>query len=283
MPFPSVADLITLTSFHVSSESTRLALQASATVVDPAPPGFSMVVPDIPFIVSLPSISSPPSSVAVASVASAPFTLTHPNITLNISGHALPIVPESATVLSTFLTRYLSGASNPIIISTPLISGLSIDTLFPGPNPRPQILQNVTIRNMKVKPGTPFLASGTVYARVVLPKGINIDLNVSRLLPDVLIFDGEVPDSAPGTVPPPTPLPDPLPDGAFGHIRPDEWLSASCEAVTPREGDGATFAVAANIDNVPLEVLPGREKEFSDFVSKVRFTILLLMMADLYT
>ena len=126
---------------------------------------------------------------------------------------------------------------------------------------------------MKVKPGTPFLASGTVAARVVLPKGIDIDLNVSRLLPDVLIFDGEVPDSDPGTVPPPTPLPDPLPEHAFGHIRPDEWLPASCKTEIPGEGEGSVFAVTANIVDVPLEVLPGREKEFSDFVSKVRYAI----------
>jgi len=125
---------------------------------------------------------------------------------------------------------------------------------------------------MKVKPGTPFLASGTVTARVVLPKGINIDLNVSRLLPDVLIFDGEVPVSDPGTVAPPTPLPNPLPERAFGHIRPDEWLPASCKTDTPGEGEGAVFAVAANIVDVPLEVLPGREKEFGDFVSKVVFS-----------
>jgi hypothetical protein len=229
-----------------------------------------MTTPIIPFIVSLPSVSNPLSSVPVASISTAPFALSHPNITLDIFGHALRLGSESAEALSSFLTRYLSGKSNPILISSPLVSSLSIDTLFPAPNPRPQVLKNVTIRNMKVKPGTPFLASGTVSARVVLPKGINIDLNVSRLFPDVLIFDGDVPDSEPGTAPPPTPLPDPLPAHAFGHIRPDEWLPASCTADVPRDGEGAVFAVAANIVDVPLEVLPGRQKEFSDFVSKVR-------------
>jgi hypothetical protein len=228
-----------------------------------------MTTPVIPFVVSLPSVLNPLLTVPVASVSTAPFALTHPNITLEISGHALPVVPESAVALSTFLTRYLSGESNPILISSPLVSGLSVDTLFPAPNPRPQVLHNVTIRNMKIKPGSPFLASGTVSGRVVLPRGINIDLNVSRLLPDVLIYDGEVTDSDPGTVPPPTPLPDPLPARAFGHLRPDDWLPASCEAVVPGEGEGAAFAVEANIVNVPLEVLPGRQKEFSDFVSKV--------------
>jgi hypothetical protein len=136
----------------------------------------------IPFVVSLPSVSNPLSSIPVASISTAPFSFTHPNITVDVSGHALPLIPESVVALSPFLTRYLSGKSNPILISFPLVSGLSIDTLFPAPDPRPLVLQNVMIRNMKVKPGTPFLASGTVAARVVLPKGINIDLNVSRLL-----------------------------------------------------------------------------------------------------
>jgi hypothetical protein len=38
-----------------------------------------------------------------------------------------------------------------------------------------------------------FLASGIVEGRIVLPKGMEIGLDVSRILPDVLIFDGEVP------------------------------------------------------------------------------------------
>jgi hypothetical protein len=269
MPFPSIADLVTLTSFDIFSEIDRLTLQASATIIDPAPTEFDMTTPFIPFVVSLPSTTDPMSSVPVASISTAPFTLTHPNITLDIFGHALPLATESVGTLSSFLTRYLSGKSNPIFISSPLVPGLSIDTLFPAPTPRPQVLRGVTIRNMKIKPGTPFLASGTVSARVVLPKGINVNLNVSRLLPDVLIYDGEAPDSDPATVPPPAPLPDPLPPRAFGHIRPDDWLLASCIPDVPEDGHGSAFNVTANIVDVPLQVLPGRQKEFSDFVSKV--------------
>jgi hypothetical protein len=40
----------------------------------------------------------------------------------------------------------------------------------------------------------------------------------------------------------------------------------------PEEGNGAVFNVTANFVDVPLEVLPGRQKEFSDFVSKVYIT-----------
>jgi hypothetical protein len=75
-----------------------------------------------------------------------------------------------------------------------------------------------------------FVASGTVAARVVLPRGMRLALAVRRILPDVLVFNGSVLD-APGyanasvrgdeDVPPAPPLLDPLPEGAFAHIRPD--------------------------------------------------------------
>jgi hypothetical protein len=109
-------------------------------------------------------------------------------------------------------------------------------------------LRNVTIKDMKIKPtGSAFLASGIVQARAVLPKGINIGLDVFRVLPDVLIFDGEVPSSLEveqhpykdyrGSVrPPEMPLPDPLPKNAFGHIRPEDWLPSQSVPIEPPEG-----------------------------------------------
>ncbi|RDB17180.1 hypothetical protein Hypma_001825 [Hypsizygus marmoreus] len=269
-PIPSVEDLITLTSFSVSSEPANLALRASATVINPAPPTFNLKTPSIPFIVSLISSNSSIKPIPVASVSTAPFTLTQPNITLNISGSVLPLAAETAPILSTFLARYLSKQPNPILITCPLFLGLAFETSFPSPDPPPRILRNVTIRNMKIKPGNTFLASGTVFARVVLPKGINVDLNVSRVLPDVLVFDGEVPDST-YLLPPQLPLPDPLPERAFGHIRPEDWLDSVSVRDRSEEGEGAAYAVSAKIVDVPLEVLPGRQKEFSNFVSKVIF------------
>ncbi|KAK1232906.1 hypothetical protein PQX77_003919 [Marasmius sp. AFHP31] len=274
-PFPSVADLITLSTFNLSTSSDHLHIEAVATVVDPAPSNIDLTVPSLPFMVSLPSgvVDLAP----VASVNTEPFSLTHPNITLDIAGRVLPLQTESLPVLSTFISRYLSGLANPITISTPIIPDLSADAEFPPPVKKPRILRDVTIRDMKIKPGNTFLASGTVFARVVLPKGMNIDLDVKRVLPDVLVFDGEVPDSIhlkPSIFenpPPKRPLPDPLPEKAFGHIRPDDWLVSSCEAVDPEAGEGAEFTVTAKIVDVPLEVLPGRHSEFSEFVSKVIF------------
>lgn len=148
---------------------------------------------------------------------------------------------------------------------------MTVDAEFPAPNPRPSILRNVTIHDMRIKAyGTTFLASGTVNARVVLPKGMNLDLDIFHVLPDVLVFDGEVPNEDDVKAAPPSPeLPDPLPEKAFGHIRPEDWLDSVSESV-PSEGDvGSSFSVVANIVEVPLKVLPGRQREFSNFVSKV--------------
>ncbi|KAJ7111482.1 hypothetical protein C8R44DRAFT_883276 [Mycena epipterygia] len=273
-PVPSLSELITLQSFNVYSASGSLDLAARATLPDPAPTTFNLTSPSLPFIIALPSADD---AVPVASVSTAPFTLTHPNITLEISGTVLPMAASASSILSAFLTRYLSGLPNPILISTPLIPDLTVDMDFPAPNPRPHILRNVTIHDMVIKPrGSVFTASGTVYARIVLPQGMDVALHVGRVLPDVLVFDGEVPESA---IYAPTPddggdtpsLPDPLPEHAFGHIRPEDWLTSLSGPVPSEDGEGSAFAVTAKIVDVPLQVLPGRQKEFSNFVSKVIF------------
>jgi len=161
----------------------------------------------------------------------------------------------------------------------------------------------VTIKDMKIRPsGTTFLASGIVYAKVVLPKGMDVGVNVSRVFPDVLVFDGEAPpvprpqqdmgmeknkDKKKHSPPEMPSLPDPLPEHAFGHLRPDDWLpstSVRLETVGRSEdgGDddkdpdgerttGAVYAVSAKVVDVPLQVLPGRQREFSNFVGKVIF------------
>ncbi|KAF9023834.1 hypothetical protein BDZ89DRAFT_1069634, partial [Hymenopellis radicata] len=273
VPFPPIADLITLETFSVSTVEDQLALYARATLVDPAPLSFNFTAPPLPFSVSLPP------DVPIAAVTTAPFTTTHPNITIDITGSALPLPSSSSHLLSSFLSRYLSALPNAIILSTPLISNLDIEAEFPAPHPRPRVLRNVTIYDMKIKPGNVFLASGVVFARVVLPRGMNISLDVTHVLPDVLVFDGQAPDTYwPRLLadPPPTPpLPDPLPERAFAHIRPDDWLESRCASIPLEPGEevdgGAAYAVTARIEDVPLEVLPGRQTEFSNFVSKVVF------------
>lgn len=278
---PNFSDLVTLESFDITSEDDTIRISANATAINPVPLDLEFVSPPLPFIIALPSPDS--SSVPVASVHSHPFALTHPNISFTVDGTVVPLANNASGALSVFVSEYISGRDADIQITTPLLPNLIVNTTFPAPRPKPEILQNVSITDMHIKPvGTMMVASGTVHALVVLPRGIHVGVNASRVFPDVLVFDGAVP--SPGTNdsdtdstggkhsdPPPTqPLPDPLPAHAFAHIIPEDWLPAECVSVEGQEGSGSTVAVTAHIVDVPLEVLPGREREFSNFVSKVR-------------
>ena len=283
-PLPSFSDLVTLESFQIVSASDTIHLTANASALNPVPLNLKFEAPPLPFIISLPTPDAP--SVPVASVHSHPFTLTHPNISFTVSGTVVPLRRNSTPAISAFVSEYISGRDADIQITTPLVPALTINTTFPAPHPRPDILRNVTITDMKIKPvGSSMVASGVVHALVVLPHGINVGVNASRVFPDVLVFDGVVPgpstnetesSGADRNPPPKRPLPDPLPPRAFAHIVPDDWLPAECEAVEGPEGSGSTVAVSAQIVDVPLEVLPGREREFSNFVSKVRASLVCL-------
>ncbi|KAH8077487.1 hypothetical protein BXZ70DRAFT_962531 [Cristinia sonorae] len=348
-PLPPLDQVpVTLLSFLIQSTPTNLILSGNATIENPVPPHLNVraTLPTLPFLVSLPANDS---SVPVANVTTAPMTLSYPNITMSISGTVLPIRSTGQAALSRFLSVYLQAEPNPILISSPFLPDLQFPALFPAPIPKPQVLRNVTIRNMFLKyhpDGNTMLASGTVYGRAVLPKGIQVGLDVKRLFPDVLVFDGEVPSeeeeeeeeeeedsgeqgiphlphvphprlphisdlpripipslplptvipSLPSILPkphvplpvfpigrkhrpsrahspPPKPsLPDPLPPRAFAHIRPEDWLPTICTPVAGDGKEGTTVEVEAKIVDVPLEVLPGRDKEFRSFVGKVIFS-----------
>lgn len=240
-------------------------------MIDPVPPGIEMTVPALPFVVSLPT-GNPDTLIPIAFAETQPFSLTHPNVTFFILGKVLPLPSTAIEALSSFASRYLSLQRNPISISSPLLPSLVLNTEFPSPATKPDVLRNVTIRNMKVKPyGSELLASGEVFGLVVLPKGLNFQMGVKRIMPDILVFDGDVDDSLPyldvwGNIP--SHLPQPLPPRAFGHIRPDDWLNAT-SVYNGTDKEGSIFLVSASIVDVPIQVLPGREKEFSSFVSKV--------------
>ncbi|KAF9075361.1 hypothetical protein BDP27DRAFT_1315942 [Rhodocollybia butyracea] len=127
-PIPSFEDIVTLRSFQFLNDAQKLTIQAIATVIDPAPSTFSFTAPPLLFIISLVSNSS---VTPIASIETDPFDLTHPNITLSMSGHVLSLSSDAFPALSTF-------------------------TIFPAPSPKPKILRNVTIHDMKVKPGNTF-------------------------------------------------------------------------------------------------------------------------------
>lgn len=261
----------------MTSSKSSLSIAGKATAVNPIPPNIHYSVPSLPFIVSLPT-NITGEVIPLASVNSAPLTLTYPNVSLSLTGVVLPLSPSASPYFSTFLGSYVSAISPQILISTPIFPNITFSTVFPAPIPKPEILRNVTIKDMRIRPTTngSMLASGIVQAVVVLPKGIHVGLEVGRVYPDVLVFDGEVPEYGDEGIelgtshPPPThPLPDPLPERAFAHIKPDHWLVADSVPVRGNINEGSAVRVSAKIVDVPLEVLPGREHEFRSFVRKV--------------
>ena len=258
-----------------------------------------------------PQESTTDSLVPLASVTAEPFTLTHPNITFSLHGNVLPIPQSAAPALSSLISDYLSGIDHLILITSPfeLFADYTAHTKFPAPHPRPQVLRNVTIEGMKIHAsGTTILADGIVHGRIALPEGMDVTLFINRILPDALIFDGPLPTASPPAhllptttrtevtkksmtnsdhdspnsidddddeVPPAPPLPSPLPPRAFARVRPSTWLSALSAPTAPRrdwnERGRTTLRVSAWFADVPLEVLPGREREFRSFVTKVIF------------
>ena len=249
------------------------------------------MVPSLPFVISVPPHSDDTLANYTTPIVHAetdPLILTHPNATVHIHGHVTALTHDSFPLLSTFVTSYLNGESPRISLSTPLLPNITVGTVFPAPNPQPQVLQNVTIKDMKIRPLSSgmMLASGTVFANIVLPKGMDMSLQVDAVYPQLLVYDGPVPDSesfrargrlgrsGDDDLPDPIPLPDPLPANAFAHIRPAQWFESISVPLGHQDGEGSVFAVSAKIVDIPLEVLPGRQREFSNFVGKVRYILI---------
>jgi hypothetical protein len=109
-------------------------------------------------------------------------------------------------------------------------------------------------------------ASGTVIAEVDLPVGMQtVSVDIVEISPDVLIYDGAVDEDEKYPDDPEDP-----PARAFGHIHPEEWLDSTTELSTDPEHP-YRLIVRAPLQDVPLDVLPGRDKVLSDFVGKVVF------------
>lgn len=285
---PDSSRFVSLDSFLIKSAYDTLTISANATLTNPIETALNATVPSLPFVVYLPPNGTAP-PVPLAHVQSPSFALLHGTTTISLTGAVLPLPRNASHSLSQFLGAYVSARDADILLETTLLPGVHIPTKFPAPRPAPQILRDVEVKDMKVKPaGQGMVASGTVLARVVLPPGIEVGIDVLQVFPDVLVYDGEVPetlvppvpnpklrvlnfplDDGDRDVPPQPPLPDPLPEHAFAHIRPEAWLPALSEPGERGPGEGTVVNVSANIVDVPLEVLPGREREFSNFVSKV--------------
>ncbi|KAF8311608.1 hypothetical protein DL93DRAFT_1402404 [Clavulina sp. PMI_390] len=170
---------------------------------------------------------------------------------------------------------------------------------LPAPAKKPKILRGLTVRNMKLgasEDGEELTASGTLFASFGLPaelSGLTPRLDIRRVWPDALVYDGLPPpqlrsgsaekasvEVMVGRRPAP-PLPKPLPAGAFARIRPTDWLNATtldtiehqveaeAEYVDVDQDGVLVRWVKAELDNAPLDVLPGRDKEFQAFVRKL--------------
>lgn len=215
--------------------------------------------------------------------------------------------PDSG--LSQFLQNYLHGLDNPILIkglstlpsfakselSPPkwLLSTLpsvSVPLSFPGPNPKPKIIQSVTIEHMRLSENRgKMLASGVVIAEISLPAGMeSVDVDINAVRPDIMIFDGPPPDDddndddsqvnrariqnrdggvrdrgGEGEG-------EEYPERAFGHIKPDSFLHSTSERyINPEHPDWIT--VKAPMEDIPVEILHGRDGVMRAFVSKVVF------------
>lgn len=341
----------------------NLTILALATIPNPVP-STHVSIPQLPFLVSLLHPPLEPLPIAKGFV-SPTLTPAHINLPINGSIVAVTLCPSNSQILSDFLSSFLSGIAPSILISSPLMPSLTLQTTFPPPNPPPKVLRDVEIKNMvmHIAPdGKTMLASGQVWARLVLPRGVNVPVNATHVWPDLLVYDGEVeppvPDPTPTAgvseleLPPwiphpdpglpklphptklpgihlphilpipsfpfpwhgggggqgrgrdpddPAPLPDPLPDRAFARIRPDEWLIAKTlpndseedPADIEEEGwiivdyedgeeEGWSAVVTADIHNVPLQILPGRDGQFRSFLSKVNALSFYLKACIIY-
>ncbi|KAL5514604.1 hypothetical protein ACEPAG_1920 [Sanghuangporus baumii] len=295
-PFPGLSDLVTLESFNISSTNHSVSINATASLIDPLPTSLHMRVPSVPFSVSLSNANNSNETATVTTGQTEPFSLTHPNITLRLIGVVPPLPRSSSPLLSSFLSSYLAGHDVPIVVGTPLLPSLKIPTFFPAPHPKPRIIRDVHIKDMRISfRGESVLASGTINAKVELPSGVNVMVDVRKIWPDVLIFDGKVPseeeftpsraiagntqsyrvdddddDDDDGATIPKDPLPSPLPKRAFARIRSDDWLPAHSSPIP--DSNNSAYDVTAQVVDVPLEVLPGRDNLLRSFISKVLFS-----------
>ncbi|KLT41646.1 hypothetical protein CC85DRAFT_286302 [Cutaneotrichosporon oleaginosum] len=265
-------DLSKLVTLHNYTFTNRDGLRIIALAALPNP-GVADIPFPLPFAIEY-------EGARMAEVVANTASVSKERIELSLEGDIM--ATSSSDALGKFLRRFLHGQDSPITVrglhdmprrykgpSPPqfvlqTLPSLSLNLKFPAPHPAPQIVRSVTVEGMKLGGGDAIEASGTVVALVQLPDGLEgVDLNVSAIQPDVLIYDGPaISDDRPDPRNPP--------QGAFARIHPSHFLHST----TVRSDDPATpdaLVVRAPFENVPLDVLEGRESIFRAFVSKVIF------------
>ncbi|EUC61551.1 transmembrane protein, putative [Rhizoctonia solani AG-3 Rhs1AP] len=299
-PTPDLASLVYLQSYRVLPPPPTLRLVGTATLPNPLPSILQGAIAlSLPFVVSLPPIDSK-NPLPIARVETAPLGLTTPNISLAISGHVLPLPSSSSSIapVSRFASDFLAARPSPVLITTDflrdlgILGELTVKAEFPASAERPDLLRDVQISNMRiVLRGEQIFASAFVRAHIVPPTSLlDIHINATRVWPDLLVYDGPAPQLWPfnnpnsraysgveydeqWTEPDPMPLPRPLPRNAFARIRPDSWIIAHTQVSDDQHDDneGQGVWVHAQVSDVPLDVLPGRDGELRAFIRKVLF------------
>jgi hypothetical protein len=285
----NLSTLVHLDRYDLLSLPTGLAIIANASM----PNLFSnltrkAVTTKVPF--SLPFSVALSDGSVMAEVITAPIYIDKSDkISLGLSGEITADLDDTGddSPLSTFLQKYLNGEDYPIkvkgltaipsfippsSIDAPpnwllhSMQAIQADLIFPGPKPKPNILKSVTIERVRiVERRGKMLVSGMVLAIVELPPAMErVNVDVSDLLPDILVYNGPVEDDDDGDG-------EEYPPRAFGRIRPEDWLPAATEHLTDDPVNPYKMQVTAEIQEVPLEVLSGRDKVLSDFVSKIVF------------
>ncbi|KZT50536.1 hypothetical protein CALCODRAFT_488623 [Calocera cornea HHB12733] len=204
------------------------------------------------------------SPLPIARVHTSPLLLppSGPRLSIALSG-ALLAPPPDSPLLSAFLTAYLSGTPYPVLLTAPgpypralpsflhpFLAQVHLTYPFPGASPRPNLLESVQIKGMRILPSSKpneFLLSGTIEARISLPRAFRtLAFLAQHVQPDVLITDGP---------------PRPGLDNAFARLD---------APLLPTTQD-ANLTLTAPLEDVPVLILPGREKEFRAFVQKLIF------------
>ncbi|WWC66974.1 uncharacterized protein I206_100881 [Kwoniella pini CBS 10737] len=296
----NLSELVTLQhySFNTSQSPQALTIDAIATVPNFAPELNVTLDFSLPFAIALPALhGSMVGESKMAEVITQPITIggIKKDIQLKISGVITADLSEhansfSSSPLSFFLQNYLHGKDNPILVnglstlppfvpsSTPhppswllrTLPTLSLPLTFPGPKPKPKIIESVTIDHMRISESNGKMkASGIVIAQIELPKDMqSVKIDVVEVLPDVLVFDGPSPedDDQPSSVKDG----DDFPLKAFGHIRPEDYLN-STTSISGDPNYPNRLIVSAPLKDVDLDILPGRDAILSEFISKVIF------------
>lgn len=184
-----------------------------------------------------------------------------------------------------------------------LLRTMSVPISFPG-SPVTDLIQNVTIADLKITPHPfgedKFTCSGTIMGVMNMPGQLaTVDVQITDLWPDVLIFNGKPPSMKHGgdkdgdhknskslskrdkkdgddddndddddDTPIPDPLPDPLPEHAFGRVVPHKWAPAETY-IDPEDPKGERKLLRSELKDVPFTLLPGRRSDFQSFSWKI--------------